>query len=130
MKMFDIHGDLVNVDVRASSYPVKFKSKSSLQGQVGKWLEEHFLRKTVLEEFSVPGTRFHVDYFLPEVGLIVEINGDQHYKHVAHFHGSKETSKKFAKQLGRDRKVIEWAEMNGFDLIEIRTIEDLEQIDA
>lgn len=130
MKMYNVRGEFVHVDVRGSCYPIKFKSKSCLQGKVGSWLTEKFPREEILEEFSVPGSRYHVDFFVPGIGLVIEINGDQHYEHIPHFHGNKLTSTKFAKQIGRDRKIAEWAEVNGFLLVEIQTEKDLEKINV
>jgi very-short-patch-repair endonuclease len=130
MKLFDVSGKLVSVDVRDSSYPIKSKSRSTLQGQTAQWLVEKFPRQTILEDFTLPGSRMSVDFFLPNKGIVIEVQGRQHDEHVPHFHGDKATSIKFARQLGRDRKKTEWAETNGFDFIEVRDLKDLEQIDA
>lgn len=54
MKMFDINGDLINVDVRPSSYPIRGYSKSNLQGQIGTLLQEKFPIEPILEEFIIP----------------------------------------------------------------------------
>jgi very-short-patch-repair endonuclease len=130
MKLFDVSGKLVSVDVRDSSYPIKSESRSTLQGQTAQWLVEKFPRQTILEDFTLPGSRMSVDFFLPNKGIVIEVQGRQHDEHVPHFHGDKATSIKFARQLGRDRKKTEWAETNGFDFIEVRDLKDLEQIDA
>jgi hypothetical protein len=128
MKMFDIDGELVSIDVRPSSYPIKSKSRSSLQGQTAEALVDRFPRQDVLEDFTIPGSRMSVDFFLPGLRMVIEVQGRQHDQHVPHFHGNKATSLDFAKQLVRDRKKKEWADMNSFDWLEIRTKEDLTKI--
>lgn len=119
MKLYNTKGVLVSVDVRPSSYPLKQRSRSSLQGMVGAILLDLYPRDIVLEEFTIPGSRMSLDYFLPKKGLAVEIQGRQHDAYVPHFHGPKNAAK-FAGQLKRDREKAEWAETNGFRLVEIR----------
>lgn len=128
MKMLDIDGDLVNVDVKPSSYPIKHVSKSALQGKTGEFLQTAFPHSNILEEFPVPGSAFHVDYFVPDRKLVIEVNGIGHDKFTPFFHGNKETSNKFAKQVRRDSLVQNWADNNGFKLVEIRTEKDLASI--
>lgn len=118
MKMFNIHGDLVNIDVRPSKYPMRTKSKSSLQGMVGIILMNLFPNHSILEEFTIPGSRMSVDYFLPDENMVVEIQGEGHTGYTPHFHQDRNLCK-FAKQKQHDRKKALWAETNGFKLIEI-----------
>jgi hypothetical protein len=127
MKMFDIDGEYISVDVRPSSYPIKSKSRSTLQGQTAQALQDKYPRQTILEDFTIPGSRMSVDFLLPNLGMVIEVNGRQHDQHVPYFHGDKSTSLDFAKQLSRDRRKQEWAELNSFVWIEIRTKEDLEE---
>lgn len=122
--MFDAHGDLVTVDVRPSSYPLKGISKSKLQSIVGSFLQENYPRECILEEFTVPGTKSTVDFFLPKIGIAVEIDGRQHNQFTSHFHGNK-LENKFAKQKIRDTIKEYWCELNGFKLIRIFKEEDI-----
>jgi hypothetical protein len=128
MKMFNIHGKEVSVDVRPSSYPIKESSRSILQQRVGEMLKETFQREVVLEEFTVPGSRMKLDFFIPKFGLAVEIQGKQHAGHVGFFHGDKNFSTKYAGQKSRDRQKHEWAELNNFTLIEINYGESEQRI--
>ena len=128
MKIFDINGELVGIDIRPSRNPVKWKSKSNLQGKVGLYLSEKYPHDILLEEFTIPGSRSSVDFFMPKKKLVVEVQGKQHDEFVPHFHGNTLTSKKFIEQNHRDQKKIEWAAMNGFRLVEIRTEKDIDEL--
>lgn len=124
MKMFDINGEIVKVDVRPSTYPLRGVSKSKLQSLCGQFLQDKFPREPILEEFTIPGSRMSVDFFLPQIKLCVEINGIQHSQHSNFFHGDRNTSTKFAKQKMRDSQKSYWCELNGFKLVNIETEED------
>ncbi len=126
MKIFDINGNQVSVDVRPSRWPRRNVSKSKLQSQVGEILDEHYPNDVVLEEFTVPGSRMSVDFFLPHKKMVIEVQGEAHDQFVPHFHGSKLNSQKFAGQIKRDITKQFWAENNGFSFIEIRNLEDTE----
>ncbi len=126
--MFDIYGDLVNVDVRESRYPIKAKSRSSLQGLTASKLREEYPMDIILEDFTVPGSQLSVDFFLPKRRMVVEVQGRQHDEHVPFFHGDKTKPNKFAGQISKDRQKQEWAETNGYSFIEIRTQEELENL--
>jgi len=130
MKMFDINGDFVNVDVRPSSYPVKGISKSKLQGEIGQKLQNDYPREIVLEEFIIPGSRMAFDFFLPRKKIVIECDGSQHFEFSPFFHGDRETSHKFAKQIGRDRAKEEWAEINNIKVIRISSKEEMEKING
>jgi hypothetical protein len=128
VKIYDVDGELVNVDVRESSYPLRAKSKSILQDEVRDKLKEKYPRATILEEFTVPGGRLSVDFFIPSLGLVFEINGRQHDEHVPFFHGDRKTSTAYGKQVSHDRVKKEWADINNFKFYEIRSIEDWEKL--
>jgi hypothetical protein len=127
MKMFDIDGEFISVDVRPSSYPIKSKSKSSLQGKVGQYLIERFPRNNILEEFTIPNSRLSIDFFISDLGLAIEIDGEQHSKFIPFFHGDK-NQLKFAGQIKRDIKKEQWCEINGFTLIRIIDEKDIDKI--
>lgn len=126
MKMRDMHDKVVSVDIRESTYPIRILSKSKLQKIVGEYLQQNYPRAGTLEEFSIPGSRMHCDYFIPSYGLVIEINGIQHYEKNSFFHKEQGA---FAKQVNRDIVKQLWAEKNGFIFIEIITEKDLEKID-
>jgi hypothetical protein len=128
MKLFSVHGEVVNVDIRQSKYPVKAKSRSSLQGEVGSLLRSKYPYDVILEDFVLPGSRMSVDFFLPQKGIVVEVDGKQHDEFVPFFHGDKAASDKFAQQKGRDASKTGWCEMNDFNLIRVKNRMDLQKI--
>jgi very-short-patch-repair endonuclease len=128
MKLYDINGELVQTDIRPSNKPVKFKSRSILQGKVGEKLQELYPRDTILEDFTIPGSRLSVDFFLPKREMVIEIDGIQHSEYTPFFHGPLSTSGGYGKQVSRDRQKEGWCSMNGFKLIRIEKDEDLDQL--
>lgn len=118
MKMLDINGNEVVVDVRPTSYPVKEDSRSNFQKEVGQWLQEIFPRSVILEEFPIPGGRLFIDFFLPRECVVVEVQGRQHSEFVGFFHGSRH-DKKYAGQKMRDMQKEMWAESNGFKVVSL-----------
>ncbi len=123
MKIFNIDGETVNVDVRQSKYPIKQSSRSKRQHSVGEILIKQFPRAIILEEFTIPGSRMSVDYFLPHEDLVVEVNGEGHQSYHPRFHSDRNLGK-FAKQVSHDRRKQEWAETNGFKFVTIDPEDD------
>jgi len=119
MKILDINNNLVVVDVKQTSYPLKSKSRSNIQGLVGLMLKTLFPRDVILEEFTVPGSRLSVDFFIPNRDLVIEVQGDQHFEHNEFFHGDRKLSTKYGGQQIRDRQKAEWCVNNDFTLVEI-----------
>lgn len=125
MKMIDVNGKMVNADIRPSKYPLKPKSRSSLQGKTQEFLVEKYPAEVILEDFTLPGSRLSVDFLIWSRGIAVEVQGRQHTEHNDFFHGSHE-NKNFFKQVNRDLRKLNWCESNGLELIEIFTEKDLE----
>ena len=119
MKMLDINGREVKVDVRQSKYPLRKESRSKFQNKVGEWLTELYPRYEILEEFRIPSSRMSVDFFIPRVGLVVECQGKQHQEHNNFFHGDRVNNTKFGEQKIRDTEKGGWVDENGFDLLEV-----------
>lgn len=65
-----------------------------------------------------------IDFFVSDLLLLLEVQGEQHYKLNSMFH--KDTLD-FKKSQCRDRLKHSWAEINGFTLIELPFDEDEEQ---
>jgi hypothetical protein len=128
MKLYDINGKLVNVDIKQSSYPIKGKSKSILQGKVGEYLQEKYRFEVILEEFVIPSSRLSVDFFIPKQGIVIEIDGVQHDKHVPYFHKDQKVSTKFAGQVKRDINKEQWVLYNNYTMIRINNEEDITKL--
>lgn len=61
------------------------------------------------------GRNMECDLMNTELKLCIERNGEQHYKHVDHFH----TKEEFSKQCQRDKLKKELLEKNGYKLLTI-----------
>lgn len=128
MKIFDINGEIFNVDIRQSKHPLRAKSLSKQQGLVKSVICRLYPRDIILEDFVIPHSRLSVDFFLPKRDMVIEVQGRQHSIHVPFFQGDRKHSNKYAKQQMNDRKKQEWAEVNSFHFIEIEESDSDEQI--
>lgn len=100
----------------------KRKNESGLHKRARKVIHELFNVSYVFEEVALPGSNneFHnqlyADFFVPKEYLIIEVQGSQHYGYNGHYC---KTAVDFVKQQKRDNDKKEWAELNGFVLIEL-----------
>jgi hypothetical protein len=80
--------------------------------------------KRVFTEFYVNfgGHKLFFDFYVRELGLLVEVQGQQHFKFVSHFHGTKE---KFTGQVNRDNLKIEYIQKEDLYLIYINYDEEI-----
>jgi hypothetical protein len=98
--------------------------------QIHNLLLELFPHNVIFTEYSIwfKGTRLFFDFFVKELRLFIEVQGQQHYKYTRHFHGD---ISGFIASKKRDNLKIEYCEKNEFDLVKIdfddkvETIEDL-----
>ena len=70
--------------------------------------EEHYL--------NYKGQKLFFDFYLPTLGVFIEVQGIQHTEFNPHFHGSAANFKTHKK---RDRLKAEWADLNDFTLVSI-----------
>jgi hypothetical protein len=71
----------------------------------------------VVEELTLPGSgSLRADFFLPRRGLVVEVQGEQHWAFTAFFHKDRFG---FAKSLSRDEDKRRWCRLNHFGLAEL-----------
>lgn len=94
---------------------------SNLHLQARKLLKEIFPFEQILEEVPLPSTRLFADFFIPSKSLIIEVNGEQHYKFNSFYHKDSLT---FYKGQKRDRIKEEWCNLNGIQLIVLPYKED------
>lgn len=74
--------------------------------------------KLFLEYYVVyAGQKLFFDFYLPELGVAIEVQGEQHYRFVGHFHG---TASSYKKHKYRDSLKAEWALLNDIRLVEVR----------
>ena len=74
-------------------------------------LREAFPLNFILREHYVrfKGNRLFFDFYIKDMGVLVEVQGRQHTEFVKHFHGNKET---FLKQKERDNLKIVYIQEN------------------
>jgi hypothetical protein len=105
-------------------------NKSSLHEKARSVIKEIFPTLSVYEEVTLPGSKkigrsslLYADFFLPEIMLIVEVHGKQHYEYCSFFHKDKMD---FLKSRKRDIDKIEWCEINNIKIVALPYNEEKE----
>ncbi len=80
-------------------------------------------RPTWLKGFE--GKNLELDFYIPKLGIAIEVQGEQHTRFIEYFHGDYEN---FQKQVDRDVLKKEKCIYNSIELIEIFNEADLEKI--
>lgn len=82
-------------------------------------VKEIFPNYRIVEQHSIKymGQTLFFDFYIPALQVLIECQGEQHYKFVPHFHGMKSEYKESEK---RDQLKREWAEQQGIPLLEIK----------
>lgn len=88
------------------------------------FFKEWFPHNIILKEHYVRYgyTKLFFDFYIKDLGILIEVQGRQHDKYVEHFHGDKEG---FLKSKKRDNLKKEFCEKSELLLIEIRSEKDL-----
>ena len=94
----------------------KYKNRSNRDGKSNLHLECRELLRSLLkgysiyEEVTLPGCKtLYADFFVPDISLIVEVHGQQHYEYTPFFHKSKAD---FLIGKKRDKDKILFCELN------------------
>ncbi len=79
-------------------------------------IKQVFPHETFIEEYYVnyKGQRLFFDLYIKSLNVLVEIQGQQHFNYVSHFHASRES---FFAQKRRDNLKIEYCELNNKSLV-------------
>lgn len=96
----------------------KIRSKrSGLHKQAVALIKEIYPCMTLVEELNVPEGKhgFYFDLYLPQLSLVIEIQGEQHFKNNAFFF---KNMLEFQKAKRRDELKREWCEHNELTLLE------------
>lgn len=90
-------------------------SPSNLHIEARKLIKATFPYSSIYEEVSLLGTGLIADFFISDIKVLIEINGEQHYKFVKRFH---KTQAGFAASKKRDRIKQEWCDLNDIIYVE------------
>jgi NAD-dependent SIR2 family protein deacetylase len=86
---------------------------SKQSDKVFELLKRLFPHNRVSKEYYVnyKGKKLFFDFYIRELGILFEIQGQQHTRFIKHFHGDKEV---FLAQKNRDNLKIEYVQGNKF----------------
>lgn len=87
-------------------------------------LRTYFPQDRILEEVFLPGlkTTGFADFYLPLRMMILEVQGEQHYKFTPIFHGNRLA---YMMALKRDIEKKRWCVSNGITFVELPYNEDI-----
>ena len=99
---------------------------SKLADDTYSFLREVFPHNIITKEYYVNynNTRLFFDFYIKDLGLLIEVQGRQHDEFVKHFHTDRET---FFAAKKRDNLKKEYCEEQNFVLIEIRKDNELDK---
>lgn len=118
MNLKTLDGSLIKINLASTNiYNKNQVARSKTQQTVGDDLIKLYPNDIIFTEVFIPNEGFFLDFFIPSLKLVIEVNGNQHYNHVKHFH---KTIKDFNQQKDRDNRKRQWCKLNGFKLIEIK----------
>lgn len=106
---------------------------SKLQRRVSEFLSVHFGKYKIQEcirpdwLLTEDGNRLELDFYIEELELAIEVQGEQHYKYIEHFFGN---ISEFEKRLEYDRIKKGICQARGINLVEICDEADVLNLDA
>jgi hypothetical protein len=125
MKVIDLSGRQHNWNLTGHiAEPSDLRPRSELHVRCRELLKRLFLNEPILEELCIPGEQLYIDFFVARRKLIIEVNGEQHYKYIKHFHGNIAGFKNYKKNEERKK---EWAKINNFRFVELSYMEDINE---
>ena len=91
---------------------------SDLSDKVGASLGSIFPHLRIVPEYYInhAGEKLFFDFFVPDLRLFIECQGQQHYKYVRHFH---KTEQAYRSAMHRDTLKVEWVSENNYFLLRI-----------
>lgn len=92
-------------------------SKSKIQYNTKQFLKSYWINNVVFEELPVAGTRLSLDFYNATKKIAVEVQGAQHRRYVAHFHGGHKLN--YIDQLRRDKQKSDFCKINDIKLVEV-----------
>ncbi len=107
-------------DVSIKQYRVDWtpvREVSSWQGKTKAFLRPYWEHDIVVEELRVPGTKMRVDLLNVNKAVMVEVSPESSHSFNPFFHGG--SLNRFKDALKRDLTKAKWAEVNGFQYVEL-----------
>ena len=98
---------------------------SKLADKTYECLKEIFGHNIITREYYIKygNTRLFFDFYIKDVGVVIEVQGRQHDEFVKHFHSNRET---FLASKRRDNLKKEYCEKEDLVLVEIREKDEKE----
>jgi hypothetical protein len=92
---------------------------SRLSDSIKLFIRRFLPNYNLVEEYHIKfgAKNLFFDFYLPELLIVIEVQGAQHDEFVQFFHGTAENFKDHKK---RDSLKSEWADLNNIRLVEIR----------
>jgi len=108
----------LDIKINLKNYLVKKDDmcKSKFQKSIRDQLIEKYPNDNIFEEVYIPIEKFYLDFFLPSLSLVIEVNGEQHSKRIKFFH---RTQIDFNSQIERDNRKKDFCKLNNFRMVEI-----------
>jgi len=99
---------------------------SKLSDKTKEFLKGIFPHNLIQEEWYIKykGTKLFFDFYIKELGVLVEVQGRQHDEFVKHFHTDREG---FISSKRRDNLKKAYCEETGAVLLEIRSEKELDK---
>jgi len=122
MKIYNLDGKVIKWKLEGYSLghvPTPLCSKGHLK--VREILLELFPTEPILEELLIPELNLKLDFFVPRRKLAIEIDGQQHDKHVPFFHKTKQD---FLHAKTNDKLKNDWCEINEIKLVRLKWDEE------
>lgn len=121
MKTIGTDGKLYILNPKKSAVDEDETSKSSLHITAKAVIRKCLPYAIIYEEVVLSGCKgpsgiLRADFFIPELPLLIEVHGEQHYKFIKHFHKS-ETD--FVAAQKNDLIKQEWCALNDIGYVEL-----------
>lgn len=113
---------------KASNYRIDWdgSSRSKFQKRIKDILHPFWVNHIVFEELPVVGTKLSLDFYNANLNVAIEVQGQQHYRHVEFFHGKSKL--KYLQQIKRDLDKIKYCEINDIFFFEIYDDSDISKL--
>lgn len=103
---------------------------SQYHAQARLLLKELFPLYQIYEEVTLPGTKtgvngksLYADFFIPQLKIVIEVHGEQHYKFSPFYHKDKYD---FVRAKARDVAKQEFCDLNNITLVELPYSESID----